>query len=57
VSIFHFGRYPFWRKRELIIETPEVRREKSIVVIDFEGGNALIDLEIWECMQKEEKHH
>jgi hypothetical protein len=32
-----------WRKQELRVETPEARREKSIVVVGLERGHASID--------------
>jgi hypothetical protein len=43
-----------WRERELRIETPEVGREKSIVVVGLERGHGSIDREIWEFVRKDE---
>jgi hypothetical protein len=37
-QIFHFGRFPFQREKELRVETPEARKVKSTIVVDLKGG-------------------
>jgi hypothetical protein len=51
------GKITLGEGEEFRIETPEARKEKSIVAIDLRGGHTLIDWEIRERMLKEDRGH